>query len=262
MKRISGIIFIIALILILVVPPLALRTSTYPLAVVNGNSMYPLYKNGEMVIFSLNGVNVNDIPNGTDIVYIQTETGIPMFSAITAHPIAHQVIKRIVNQYGNVYYQTKGINNLYPDPLLVPANHVLGVVVNSEPYAGYPFMYASEPSGTVMIIGLIVIMYIGSVEKAFNRQKMRQKFIGELYKLVDEGKLTEKRFNEIKMVIENAESYGHIFDPLLRNLNNLAKKNRIGKFHLEQSKDKVEITDGKERYLLWERKKILINHFE
>ncbi|MCL5888398.1 MAG: signal peptidase I, partial [Candidatus Thermoplasmatota archaeon] len=195
MKRISGIIFIIALILILVVPPLVLRTSTYPLAVVNGNSMYPLYRNGELVIFSLNGVNVNDIPNGTDIVYIQTETGIPMFSAITAHPIAHQVIKRIVNQYGNVYYQTKGINNLYPDPLLVPANHVLGVVVNSEPYAGYPFMYASEPSGTVMIIGLIVIMYVGSVERAFNRQKMRQKFIGELYKLVEERKLTEKRFN-------------------------------------------------------------------
>ena len=261
MKRISGIVFILALILIMVVPPLTLCTCTYPLAVVNGNSMYPIYKNGEMVIFSLNGVNVNDIPNGTDIVYVQTETGIPMLSAITAHPIAHQVIKRIVNQYGKVYYQTKGINNLYPDPLLVPADHILGVVVSSEPYAGYPFIYATEPSGMIMMIGFIVIMYVGSVEKAFNRQKMRQKFIGELYKLVEERKLTEKRFNEIKMVIENAESYGHISDPLLRNLNKLAKKNRIGKFHLDQSKDKVEITDGKERYLLWE-KKILSYIFE
>ncbi|MEM3860554.1 MAG: hypothetical protein QW478_14355, partial [Candidatus Micrarchaeaceae archaeon] len=69
-KFIIGIASTAVIVFLIAFPPLFLHTSTYPVAVVNGNSMYPMFRDGELVIFSLNGVNIDDIPNGTVIVYV------------------------------------------------------------------------------------------------------------------------------------------------------------------------------------------------
>ena len=48
--------------------PLYARTGTYPLAIINGNSMYPHLQNGDLVYYS--ATNVENIPNGTVIVFV------------------------------------------------------------------------------------------------------------------------------------------------------------------------------------------------
>ncbi|MEM0146123.1 MAG: signal peptidase I [Conexivisphaerales archaeon] len=235
------------LIFIIVAPPLLLHTSTYPLAVVSGNSMYPTLKNGEIVLFSLNGVNVNDIPNGTIIVFVQTETGLPIFASMTAHPVIHEVIGRVVNQYGKVYYTTKGVNNLYADPQLLPAQNVLGEYYLGIPYAGYALMYLSSPGGLIFLIGLITIIYVSTIEINFNQLRQRQKFMGDLATQVSAGILDEARFREIERVVIYAESFGNLDDPALKDLNLLARKGKINKCKPIRKEGLLIIDTGDER---------------
>jgi len=58
--------------------PLYARTGTYPIAIVDGNSMYPKLQNGDLAYYI--ATNTANIPNGTVIVFVQGDTAIPYWT--------------------------------------------------------------------------------------------------------------------------------------------------------------------------------------
>ena len=56
--------------------------------------------------------------------------------------IIHRAISRTVHANGTLYFQTKGDNNGYPDPWLVPEHLIIGKVVRRVPLLGYLLLSA------------------------------------------------------------------------------------------------------------------------
>jgi len=65
-----------------------------------------------------------------------------------------------------VYYQTKGVNNPYPDPFLVPQENILGTPVFSIPYVGFFILFVSSPEGLVFLIGVLTVYQIYEQESS------------------------------------------------------------------------------------------------
>ena len=145
---------------LIIAPPFLLGTKVYPVAVVQGESMFPVLQNGELVIFR--GVNTENIQNGTIVVAVEGGAPANFLNYFVRPVIIHEVYARIVNQYGRVYYQTKGVNNPYPDPFLVPAQNVLGTPVLEIPYVGFFILFVSSSEGLVFLIGVLTVYYIES----------------------------------------------------------------------------------------------------
>ncbi len=104
--------------------------STVPLAVVEGYSMSPILRNGDLVI--------SYKPPPEDI----KEGDIVIYKSITGTLVIHRVIK-VIKDSGKYYYITKGDNNMFPDPGRIPYSRVEGKVlaiggsVFKIPYLGY-----------------------------------------------------------------------------------------------------------------------------
>jgi signal peptidase len=210
--------------LLLVCPPLLLHTSVYPVAVVQGNSMFPVLQNGELVIFR--GINTENIPNGTIIVAVEGGAPANFLNYLVRPVIIHEVFSRIVNQYGRVYYQTKGVNNPYPDPFLIPASNVLGTPVFAVPYLGFLFLFVSSSEGLVFLIGVLTVYYIESYERAKNKEKAaRLRFLIPFVFLNFEKKLSNEALLRITQLAEHYEELASFGDPTALWLySNLRKK--------------------------------------
>lgn len=126
------------LILLLVVAAIAVVVKTYfadiPIAVVKGNSMLPLLREGDVVFIVKSGPH--EIKEG-DVIVFRTPDN--------AMLIIHRVIK-VVRTDNIPYYVTKGDNNPFKDayyPIGVPYGKVVGKVasvgnsVYKVPYIGY-----------------------------------------------------------------------------------------------------------------------------
>jgi len=210
--------------LLLMCPPLLLHTSVYPVAVVQGNSMFPVLQNGELVIFR--GINTENIPNGTIIVAVEGGAPANFLNYLVRPVIIHEVFSRIVNQYGRVYYQTKGVNNPYPDPFLIPASNVLGTPVFAVPYLGFLFLFVSSSEGLVFLIGVLTVYYIESYERAKNKEKAaRLRFLIPFVFLNQEKKLSNEALLRITQLAEHYEELASFGDPTALWLHsNLRKK--------------------------------------
>ena len=210
--------------LLLICPPLLLHTSVYPVAVVQGNSMFPVLQNGELVIFR--GINTENIPNGTIIVAVEGGAPANFLNYLVRPVIIHEVFSRIVNQYGRVYYQTKGVNNPYPDPFLIPASNVLGTPVFAVPYLGFLFLFVSSSEGLVFLIGVLTVYYIESYERAKNKEKAaRLRFLIPFVFLNFEKKLSNEALLRITQLAEHCEELASFGDPTALWLySNLRKK--------------------------------------
>lgn len=109
-----------------------------PLAAVRGNSMYPLLKEGDIIIVKRPGPN--EIAVGDIIVYRSVRGGL----------IVHRVVG-VTKVDGDYFFRTKGDNNPLEDHFLgeyegglgVPSHRVVGVAVRlcgytvKIPYVGF-----------------------------------------------------------------------------------------------------------------------------
>jgi signal peptidase I len=184
---------------ILVGLPLALGTSTYPFAIVQGNSMYPNLQNGDLVIFT-GAPTPSKIPNGTIIIFVQSSTGLPVLDSLTKPIVIHRVVG-IVQVSGSVFYRTKGDNNELDDPQLVPANHVLGIPAVVIPRVGVLFLFISSPQGLVAVTAVITIIYLGRMDEKASREERKDQFLRELAGMVLDGELPEQLFSKIELGI-------------------------------------------------------------
>jgi signal peptidase len=214
----------VAVFALIIAPPFLLGTKVYPVAVVQGNSMFPVLQNGELVIFR--GVNTENIQNGTIVVAVEGGAPANFLNYFTRPVIIHEVYARIVNQYGRVYYQTKGVNNPYPDPFLVPQENILGTPVFSIPYVGFFILFVSSPEGLVFLIGVLTVYYIESYERAKNKEKAaRLRFLIPFVFLNFEKKLSNEALLRITQLAEHYEELASFGDPTALWLcSNLKKK--------------------------------------
>ncbi len=126
----------------------------YPLIVIAGPSMTPTIPLGAVVIERT--VPVDAIAIG-DVVTVQMPNGIA---------ITHRVV-RLGAIAGATYLETRGDANDGPDPVVVPAGSVSGVVTLALPMVGFLLAYLAVPSGMASIVLMLgaLMLAIWSLEE-------------------------------------------------------------------------------------------------
>ncbi|HUI00183.1 MAG TPA: signal peptidase I [Nitrososphaerales archaeon] len=180
--------------------PLCTQTSNYPLAIVQGNSMFPTLHNGDIEVFAKPPSGT--IANGTIIVFVQGDTGVSGLDSLIRPVVVHRIVGTVVQGDGQVYYRTKGDNNQYVDPQLVEASHVLGVPIETIPQAGIVVLFFESPEGLVALLGFIVLYYLGQYEVKVKDGETRDTFLGELTKLLLEGEISHELFERLEPVVK------------------------------------------------------------
>ena len=202
-KKVAIGITVVAVLLVMLLP-FYMGTKTYPIAIVNGNSMYPALQNGDIVLFK--AANQQKIANGTVIVFVQSDTGVTLLDQLTKPIIIHRVTGSFVQWDGTIYYNTKGDNNNVNDPSAVEADHVLGTPVLVIPKAGILMLFISSAQGLVAIIGFITIFYLGTYEAKLQEEEAKNTFLGELSLMTMNGELQEEVFKKFEFAVKYANS--------------------------------------------------------
>lgn len=197
--KVEILIFAVAAVIVVGLP-LYTQTSNYPIAIVQGNSMYPTLHNGDVEIFGKAPQGI--IANGTIIVFVQSDTGVSALDSLIRPVVIHRIVGTVVQANGEVYYRTKGDNNAYVDPQLVEASHVLGVPIMKIPEGGIFVLFFESPEGMVALIGMISLYYLGKYEIKMKDDEAKDSLLGELTKLVLEGEISEELFARLEPVVK------------------------------------------------------------
>jgi signal peptidase I len=195
--------------------PLYAGTKTYPLTIVQGSSMYPALQNGDLVVFKSPPQGI--IANKTIIVFAEGDTGVPGLDSFLRPVVIHRIVGVVVQADGVANYRTKGDNNQFSDPALVPADHVLGVAMQQIPKAGLLLLFVQSPQGMVAVIGMISLFYLGSNESKTRETKNKEALFGRLAQMALNGDIPYdifKRF-ELAKYADAVESDGLGDDQLL-----------------------------------------------
>lgn len=145
--------------------PLYLKTP-HPVGYVEGNSMYPAYKEGDLVI--IYGKEVENIELREVIVFRPPDDD-PDF-------VIHRVIA-IKENSGDLYFKTKGDNVPHDDTEKwgwIPEENIVGVVIFRIPYLGYPFIVFPLLFLRIVIGFLTVIILLSMVKDFVNRREKRE----------------------------------------------------------------------------------------
>jgi signal peptidase I len=189
----------VALMVIAVALPVIARTNTYPIAVVDGNSMYPNLQNGDLVIFTAPS---GPITNGSIIVFVQQRSGIPAFDSLLEPVLIHRVIDVGKEPNGVVYYQTKGDNNQAPDPFVTDAPNVLGVPTLVIPFAGFPVLFAKTPYGMVAITAMVSLWFFSGIDEKLEEGDEKKRLVAVFAYHTLNGDISASQFERLKLAIE------------------------------------------------------------
>ncbi len=180
-----------------------LGTRTYPLIVVDGNSMSPTLINGDVVVYR--SISPAQITNGTVIVYMPSTTGLPALDYLVRPIIVHRVVGEIVRPDGVAYFRTQGDNNKFNDPVLVRSDQVLGTPVTDVPVLGLFIQFIKSSQGLVFIIGAAVFLYMSRLDVERGREKNKKDLLAILARMSLNGEISLKQFEEFKLAIDYGE---------------------------------------------------------
>jgi signal peptidase I len=203
-KRKIELLVLATVVLVLVALPIIANTGSYPLAIVDGDSMYPNLQNGDMVYYHSTSKTAI-IPNGTVIVFVQGNAGDSLFSGLVRPVVIHRVVGYIVQNDGQINYQTKGDNNDVNDPFLTRADHVLGVQGQNIPKIGLLLLFIKSPQGLIATIGIISLTYLSIYDLKRRRDNSKGKLLGSLAKKVLNGYLSEEQFKKLELAIKYSD---------------------------------------------------------
>jgi len=178
--------------------PLFAGTSSYPLTVVEGNSMYPTLQEGDLVYYQ--AVNRNVIPNGTIIIFTQNQSGNPL-NAMLPPIVIHRVVNQKIMPDGSVGYVTKGDNNNFDDGTTVQPDQILGAYSAVIPKVGIAFLFIKSAQGLIACIGLIVVIFMMSYENKWDKEKKKQVFLSNLAQKTLNQEFPEDLFKKFEMVV-------------------------------------------------------------
>ena len=188
-----------ALLAFAVALPLIAGTSTYPVAVVDGNSMYPNLRNGDLVFFAAPS---QPIANGTIIVFVQQRSGVPALDSVLQQVVIHRVISTGVEPNGVTYYQTKGDNNRAPDPFVTDAPNVLGVPSLVVPFAGFPIIFAKSPYGMVAITAMVSLWFFTGIDSRLEEDEEKRRFVAVFARHSLNGDISVAQFERLKLAVD------------------------------------------------------------
>jgi len=189
----------IALLTMAVSLPFLARTNSYPVAVVDGNSMYPTLQNGDLVFFTAPS---GPIQNGTIVVLVQQRSGVPAFDSILQQVLIHRVIGVGQEPDGGPYYQTKGDNNQAPDPFVTDASNVLGVPALVIPFAGFPLLFAKSSYGMVTIVAMISLWFFSGIDSKLEEGEEKKRFVAVFARHALNGEIAPEQFERLKLAVE------------------------------------------------------------
>ncbi len=125
---------------------IALRSDS-PLMVVSSGSMIPTLNVGDIII--VRGVDPHIVTVGTIIIFHSPYEW--------DMPIVHRVIA-VLNDGGQLFFETKGDNNQVQDGWKVPASNLIGIYVLKIPYIGLVSLELRGPLGVTLIILLVALI--------------------------------------------------------------------------------------------------------
>jgi signal peptidase len=117
----------------------------YRLVIVTGPSMTPAIPLGAVVIERAPDTT---LPVVGDVVTVRLPNGVA---------ITHRVI-RIGDGTGGQYLETRGDANAGPDPTVIPAASVTGIVDVAIPVVGYALAFLAMPTGVLSVILLLAAL--------------------------------------------------------------------------------------------------------
>ena len=154
-KRLIGIIEVIFVISTifggLVAAKVVFNTPT-PFAVVQGTSMLPTLREGDIII--IQGVEPENIAVGEIIAFKPPSE----FQKVLSPLIFHRVTDKIIEN-GKLYFRTKG-DNTPPDAYNVPFTNVVGIYRGGIPYIGSIFLFLGSSGGYAMLLVLLAASFL------------------------------------------------------------------------------------------------------
>lgn len=138
----------------------------YSLLSVEGDSMYPKIKNGDLIAIDRKKKNLYEIG---DIVSFADVNG-NHYDIIT-----HEIV--YVEKVGNEYrYHTKGINNVNNDNDFITNEEIIGEYKDFRiPLIGYVVSFANTKWGYLLLVvlplGIVLIVSICELSKEVNKKK-------------------------------------------------------------------------------------------
>ena len=193
-KKFFEIMMFVVFVSVIVFLPLYAGTGSYPLAIVDGNSMYPNLQNGDLAYYS--ATNTAHIPNGTVIVFFQGDKG-NLLDGLIRPVVIHRVIGEVIQNDGTVCYETKGDNNDDKDPFLTRSDHVLGMATLNIPKVGLLVLFLKSPQGLIATVGVISLAYLSLHDMKRKEEKKKEKLLGALSKKVLNGDFPKDQFEKI-----------------------------------------------------------------
>ena len=135
----------------------------YSLLSVKGNSMYPVIKNGDLIVINRkheSSYEINDI-----ISFMDSDRKIT---------VTHQIVD-IVNENGEFKYLTKGVNNNNIDGDYVLENEIIGKYEKVKiPFIGFVINFASTTIGYIILVviplGILLLIAIYKLIKEFDKK--------------------------------------------------------------------------------------------
>jgi len=191
--------FGLTLLVVFLALPVIAGTKTYPLAVVQGNSMYPNLQNGALVLFT---APRSPIVNGTIIVFVQGGTGVGALDSFLKPIVIHRVVSVGQEPSGLADYQTKGDNNQADDPFVTDSTSVLGVPALVIPYAGLPILFLQTPYGLVAGVSLLCFYFISGVDSKLEQDDERKRLVAVFARYSLNGKISAAQFERLRLAVE------------------------------------------------------------
>ena len=134
----------------------------YHVLTVLSGSMSPQLEAGDLLITkktAVASINVSDVIS---------------YKSPTNTMVTHRVID-IVNQNGELFFQTKGDANNIEDQALVSSDQLVGSLTFNIPKAGYVMNFLKTPLGLISIIAVIFIfLTFGFLKELFNPSEKKR----------------------------------------------------------------------------------------
>ena len=182
--------------------PMFEGTKSYPVAIVDGNSMYPALHNGDLIVFSAPPATVS---NGSIIVFVQGGTGVGALDSLLKPIVIHRVIGTGMEPNGMPYYQTKGDNNQALDPFVTDQSSVLGVPSVVVPFAGWPVLFLKTAYGMVAFTALVTIFIVSGLETRVLDDEEKRRLLAVFARYSLNGEMTARDFERVKLAVEYYE---------------------------------------------------------
>ena len=131
-----------------------------------------------------------------------TGTGISPLDSLLKPILIHRIVNESVAGDGAVSYDTKGDNNLQPDPGSVTTSRILGTPALVIPKAGLAIMFVQSPQGLVAIVGLITFVYIGKGESKSRKEEDKEMFLGAIAQMSLNGELPDAVFKKFELAVK------------------------------------------------------------